>query len=66
MPMPESAGCQGVGCGGSLLRTVRSGVVILRCCGPCFLVVSEQWGHRRRPSVFLVFAIVEVEVAFST
>lgn len=48
------------------MRTARSGVVILRCCGPCFLVVSEQWGHRRRPSVFLVFAIVEVEVAFST
>ena len=48
------------------MRTVRSGVVILRCCGPCFLVVSEQRGHRRRPSVFLVVAIVEVEVAFST
>lgn len=64
MPVPESARGQGVGCGGPLLRTVRSGLGTPGC-GLCFSVVSKQWGHRGRPSLFLVFA-VEVEVAFST
>ena len=49
---------------GSLLRTARSGVAIPRRCGLGFsLLVSEQWGHRGRPPVFLVFAVVDVEVA---